>query len=201
MLFDIEAYSKPLWNYDGRKYRGRSWDEYAAQVRDRGRLLMSSFQDGFGDNVVVFLTFGFSLPDAETSGDLKKLPQVKYGLLRPFLEGMLDAARPGSTIVDGYEISYGYRDPKQFADAQRSVHQRLAEWADDAEKYRKTVSLGFGLWMDFDWRKNGWDVTDFSKNYFTPEQFEKSVGYALQVPMSLCGSTPRSRDGGLRMEK
>src|SRR3954471_14047136 len=61
VLFDIEAYGKPLWDYHKQKYAAtRSWDEYAKQARDRGRLLMSSFQDGFGDNLVVFLTFGFS---------------------------------------------------------------------------------------------------------------------------------------------
>jgi hypothetical protein len=33
--------------------------------------------------------------------------------------------------------------------------------------------------MDQDWRKNGWDVDDVSKNYFTPETFETSVRIAL----------------------
>jgi hypothetical protein len=33
--------------------------------------------------------------------------------------------------------------------------------------------------MDQDWRKNGWDVDDVSKNYFTPETFETSVRTAL----------------------
>ena len=33
--------------------------------------------------------------------------------------------------------------------------------------------------MDHDWRKNGWNVEDVSKNYFTPEAFEASVRGAL----------------------
>ncbi len=33
--------------------------------------------------------------------------------------------------------------------------------------------------MDHDWRKNGWNVEDVSKNYFTPEAFEASVRAAL----------------------
>ena len=41
------------------------------------------------------------------------------------------------------------------------------------------VSMGFGLWMDNDWRNKTWDVKDFSKNYFTPEQFGKSLTKAL----------------------
>jgi hypothetical protein len=182
ILFDIEAYNKPLWDYRKQKYASsRSWDEYAKQARERGRLLMGSFQDGFGENLVVFLTFGFSLPNAETKGDPKKLAEVKYGLLHPFLEGMLDVARPGSTIVDGYELSYSYRDPKEFADAREQFDSKLPALVSDPAKYRKSMSLGFGLWLDYDWRKNGWDVTDPLKNYFTPQQFGKSVSCALKT--------------------
>ena len=42
------------------------------------------------------------------------------------------------------------------------------------------VSLGFGLWMDYDWRKKGWDEKNVSKNYFTPEQFGGSVRHAMK---------------------
>jgi hypothetical protein len=35
--------------------------------------------------------------------------------------------------------------------------------------------------MDRDWRKNGWDTNDFSKNYFPPEAFETSVRKALEA--------------------
>ena len=181
ILFDIEQYNKPLWTYRKQKYSAtRSWEEYAKQARDRGRLLMGSFQDGFGDNVVVFLTFGFSLPFAETGGDPSKLADVKYGLLHPFIEGMLDVARPGAKIVDGYELSYQYRDPKEFADARQQFDEKLPALVSDPAKYRKSMSLSFGLWMDYDWRKKGWDTTDVAKNYFTPELFENSVRCALK---------------------
>ena len=33
--------------------------------------------------------------------------------------------------------------------------------------------------MDYDWRENGWNVSDSSRNYFTPEQFESSVKAAV----------------------
>ena len=48
-----------------------------------------------------------------------------------------------------------------------------------ADLYRRRVSAGFGLWLDYDWRKTGWDVDDPSKNYFSPESFEASVRVAL----------------------
>jgi hypothetical protein len=42
------------------------------------------------------------------------------------------------------------------------------------------MSFGFGVWLDYDWRKKGWDEKDPSKNYFTPEGFARSVGKALE---------------------
>src|SRR5262249_43412857 len=51
VLFDIEAYDKPLWDYRKQKYTAmKSYEDYARQAHDRGRLLMSCFQDGFGDD-------------------------------------------------------------------------------------------------------------------------------------------------------
>ena len=151
------------------------------QASDRGRLLMSSFEDGFGDNVVVFMTFAYSLPYEETHGDASKLRDVKYGLLKPFLDGMVQTTRPGAKIVEGFESSYGYRAAKQFSDAGQLVHEKLPTFAANAAKYRRAISLGFGLWLDQDWRKNGWDVTDFSKNYFTPAQFDAAARSALET--------------------
>jgi len=50
----------------------------------------------------------------------------------------------------------------------------------DPAKYGRVVSAGFGLWMDFDWRKRDWDEDDPSRNYFTPEAFGASLRRALE---------------------
>ena len=52
---------------------------------------------------------------------------------------------------------------------------------DKPEAYRKAVSVGFGLWLDYDWPKHGWDEADPSKNYFTPTAFEASARKALEL--------------------
>jgi hypothetical protein len=49
----------------------------------------------------------------------------------------------------------------------------------DAKKYRQSVSLGFGLWLDLNWRKRGWKPDQPSANYFPPEGFAASVRNAL----------------------
>jgi hypothetical protein len=40
--------------------------------------------------------------------------------------------------------------------------------------------VGFGLWLDYDWRKNGWDPIVAERNYFTPAQFEVSLRAAVE---------------------
>jgi hypothetical protein len=35
--------------------------------------------------------------------------------------------------------------------------------------------------MDEDWRRQGWDEQDVTKNYYTPAEFEASVRRALEV--------------------
>ena len=179
VLFDIEQYNSHPFEYAKQKHaKEKSFDDYAKQVRQRGREVMKAFQDGYPD-LTIFLTFGYSLPHAQAGTDRAKLATAGYGLLAPFLDGMFDEARGKTKIVDGYEISYGYRTQDEFRAA--ALAQAQAPLAADPEQFHKHGSMGFGLWMDNDWRKKGWDVNDFSKNYFTPEQFQKSVESAISA--------------------
>ncbi|MEY2409084.1 MAG: hypothetical protein QOF48_1754 [Verrucomicrobiota bacterium] len=180
LLFDIEQYDAPLFDYrQQRDAKTKSWEVYATQVRRRGREVMEAFQEGY-PGLTVFLTFGYSLPWQESQGGKVSLAACHYGMLAPFLDGMIDAARGRSRLVDGHESSYGYREPRQFVEARRMMETGLLPLVREPEKYRRVVSLGFGVWMDRDWRKNGWDPDNVSKNYFTPDAFETSVRAALE---------------------
>lgn len=139
---------------------------------------MQSFQDGY-PGLTVFLTFAYSLPWMESYAGKGALAECHYGLLAPFVDGLVEAAQGRTRLVDGHEISYGYKQAAQFTAAYRTMQSGLLPIVRDPERYRRSVSLGFGLWIDQDWRKNGWDVDDVSKNYFTPETFETSVRTAL----------------------
>lgn len=180
ILFDIEQYDAPLFDYrKQRDAKSKSWEVYAAQVRQRGREVIEAFQEGC-PGLTVFLTFGYSLPWEESQHGKLALAECHYGLLAPFVDGMVDAARGRTRLVDGHELSYGYRDEARFAAARRTMETGLLPIVREPEKYRRIVSLGFGVWMDHDWRKNGWDVNDVSKNYFTPDAFQASVRAALK---------------------
>ena len=180
ILLDTEAYRAKL--FDFRKQRDvsrRSWDDYAAQVRNRGREVMSAFQDGFPD-LTVLLTFGHSLAWKQSDGGKKLLADCRDGLLVPFLDGMIDSANGKTQLVDGHEASYGYRDPALFAQARDAIKLKASGLAADPAKYGKTVKAGFGLWLDYDRPRYGWNTTKLESNYFSPERFLASLSAAVE---------------------
>ena len=179
ILFDTEQYNAQLFNYAKQKHKdGKSFDDYAKQTRQRGRELMRAFQDGYPD-LTVMLTFAYSLPYTAAGGDRARLAEVDYGLLVPLLDGMFDVAAGKAKIVDGFEMSYAYKGDAKFDRAAETMREKAVSLVADADKYRRHLSVGFGLWMDYDWRTKAWDEKDFSKNHFSPEQFEHSVRKAL----------------------
>ena len=53
------------------------------------------------------------------------------------------------------------------------ITKKALGWTALPERYKKRVQAGFGIWMDNDWRKKGWNVEDFTKNRFGPAEFER----------------------------
>ena len=94
-------------------------------------------------------------------------------------DDMVGAAKGDARIVDGFELSYGYKERAQFDEGYRLMKEGVLPIVADPAKYGRVVSAGFGLWMDYDWRAKGWDEGDPSKNYFTPEAFGASLRGAL----------------------
>ncbi len=159
ILFDTEQYEGPLFNYrKQRDVKTKSWELYAAQARQRGREVMRAFHEGY-PGLTLFLTFGYSLPWEQSEGGSKSLADCGYGLMAPFLDGMIEAAQGRERIVDGFEISYGYKTAAQFASGRKRMKQDLLPIVQDADKYQRVCEPGFGLWLDFDSSKKGWDAT------------------------------------------
>lgn len=201
VLLDTEEYQGRLFTYGRQRDASRrSWAEYAEQARRRGRELMEAFQEGFPD-LVVFLTFGPSLPYRVSRGGHVPLERCDYGLLLPFCEGLAEGARAGTRIVDGHELSYGFREPERFEDACGLMKKGVLSFVRDPERHRRHFQAGFGIWMDHDWRKHGWDPVNVRKNYFAPEALERAARAALELAdeyVWIYSETPRwwSEAGG-----
>jgi hypothetical protein len=200
ILFDIEQYNDPLFDYrKQRDAKNKGWEVYAAQVRLRGKEVMQVFQEGY-PGLTVFLTFGYSLPWLESHAGKGSLADVHYGLLAPFIDGMIEAAKGGARIVDGHETAYGFKTASQYVTARKATIRDLLPIVRNPQKYPQVVSISFGIWLDKDWRKNAWDTEDLSKNYFSPGEFETSVREALKETdeyVWIYSETPRwwSEDG------
>jgi len=180
ILFDVEQYRAPLFDY--RRQRdavAKPWSVYALQVRRRGREVMEAFQGGFPD-LTVFLTFGYGVPWLEMRQGATSLAACEYGLLAPFLDGMVDAAKGRTRLVDGYEPAYFHnKDTARFAAAYRMLTADLLPIVADPQRYRRLLSVGFGLFMDYGPEGRRWNGADGSANYYTPGEFETSVRAAL----------------------
>jgi len=180
VLLDIEQYNTQLWDYGQQPQKEtRPWGEYAAQVRVRGAQVMEAFQSAYPD-LVIFTSFGYCLPWYQTGGE-RPLAEANYGLLAPFYDGMLEAWNGRSRLVDGHEASYPYRRYTQFREAYAVMSDKALAVCARPDVYREAFSFGFGIWMDMDWRNRGWDTTDLSRNYFSPEAFGRSLRYALRL--------------------
>ncbi|PWU17666.1 MAG: hypothetical protein C5B50_10880 [Verrucomicrobia bacterium] len=181
ILFDTEQYEGPLFEYHKqRDAKSKSWELYAAQARLRGAEVIRAFQQGY-PGLTLFLTFGYSLPWSESSAGKKALAECHYGLLGPFLDGMVEATQGRTRIVDGHELSYAYKTAAQFSAARKAATVDLLPIVRDSEKYRRVFSIGFGLWMDYDSHKLAWETENVAKNFFPPEVFQASVHEAMKT--------------------
>ncbi len=180
ILLDTEAYQGKLFAFDSQRDAARrSWADYAAQARIRGRDVMMAFQEGFPD-LTVFVTFGHSLVWKQSDGGKKPLPACHDGLLVPFLDGMIDGAKGKTRLVDGHELSYGYRDPALFVQGREAIKVKAAGLAADPLRYHAVVSAGFGLWLDYDRPAHGWNTAKIENNFFSPARFESSLRAAVE---------------------
>jgi hypothetical protein len=179
ILLDVEAYAAPVFDFKKLSLKSqKSWEQYQVQARLRGSEFMSAIQSEFPE-ITLFLTFGYSMPWAQTENGKKPLQDCENALLPAFLDGMVATANGRAQIVDGCELSYSFKEPGMFDRDYKAIRDGLLPMVADPEKYHRVVSIGFGLWMDFDSHKVPWDTSDFSKNYYSPAAFKISVSKAL----------------------
>ena len=171
ILLDTEQYEGQLFDYaKQRDAARRSWLDYAFQARRRGKEVMAAIQESFPD-LTVMLTFGPSLLCGHPPDVFVPREVHRYGLLVPFVDGLIDATKGKTRIVDGFEQSYGYREAASFKKARELITNKAAPQMANPPAYRRVISAGFGVWLDYDWRKRGWKPEMPETNYFSPSGF------------------------------
>lgn len=181
ILFDVEPYNAPVFDFHKQRMAGsKTWEQYQAQARVRGREVMQAFQAGY-PGLTVFLTFGYSIAWAQMGGGKKALVDCQYGLLPSFVDGLIEATTDGTRIIDGCELAYGYRDTRLFRKEYDTMKTGLLSIVADPQRYHAVVWLGFGLWLDRGSHKQPWDTVNLTNNFYSPDQFQASVQEALKV--------------------
>lgn len=176
-MFDTEQYVSLVFDYRVQsKQNKKTFEEFRAKARQRGREWIRAINRAYPD-IVILMTFGYR---TAVPKDGSPRSASEYGLLADFLDGALEACSPQTRLVDAWEFSYGYKTQKQYADAYRTIREESLAWTEVPDKYRQFMQAGFGVWMDNQWRNTGWNATDFSKNYFSPAEFQDSVRFALE---------------------
>ena len=132
VCFDQEAYGDDPWIFTG-NYPGKTFEEVAAQVRIRGGQFMRALQSATPTmkmlNFFQLTYFGDTdqcqhiwrnekqwniLTEADPVVRMQKLSERPYALYCSFFIGMLEAAGPGVTFIDGNELAYYYDSPYDF---------------------------------------------------------------------------------------
>lgn len=180
VILDTEPYQNEIFRYASQRDTAtRSFEEYAAQAGRRGAEVMRAFEQGY-PGLTVFLTYGPVGPYLQSLAGVSR-ETGRYGLLTPFVDGMVSAASDSATIVDGNEGSYPERDPRKLDPYIEAMTAGVVSWVSDSTRYRRVVSRSFGFWMDHDWRHRPWDTGDPTKSYRTPDQLRAVVRRALEL--------------------
>jgi hypothetical protein len=126
-------------------------------------------------NITVLLTSAHSVVVGE--GLFRQaLKKAKYGLLPAFIDGMLEMSEK-ATVIDIFELSYGYKTHRQFSQARRKIKVEATKLSLAPQLYRMKMKAGFGLWLAYGGK---WNCEQVMKNYFTPLDFEHALHYALR---------------------
>lgn len=182
IMFDTEQYQKKLFYYAEWPYRGkRTFDEYSDQARKRGKELAQAMA-AIKPDIIYMFTFGTSVFEVKNTwlGGQPPPTYSEYGLLPPFIDGMMDGANAKTSFVDGLEVAYTAKNKARFEELKKSV-QASGKHTDNRRRYESKMSTAFGLWMDCGSSTNGWDPVNTKKNFFQPDEFQNVLESALRT--------------------
>jgi hypothetical protein len=140
-----------------------------AMARQRGREMMAAVVAHMPEHILLTL-YGYTLPLREHRGEIKPR-DVRYTLLPPFYDGMLETMPSKGLFVDGYESAYAFKQRQKFLDGYRQVREGAVAVSAVPELYRQKVRAGFGVWLDYSQKPD----------YFTPEEFQRALRYAPEI--------------------
>jgi hypothetical protein len=156
IAFDSEPYTNSPWKYYQQPRQSqKTFIEYQQQVRRRGAQFMQTVQSAHpGTQVLAFGLLSWLKDLWATPMGVTKLQQQlarhDYGLWPAFVNGMLDAAPPGTTIVEGHEWAYYFYKTDWFDATRQAIFKsaRIFVEPKNQRKYSQQVKLGQSVYLD-----------------------------------------------------
>ena len=179
IMFDTEQYNKKGRLFYYQEVPGKekhTFKEYVAQVKKRGFEFGTALSAEKPDISILFTYTGSYQIVAEKA----PLEWTILGMLPAFIDGMMAGANSKAKFVDGLETAYGAKDAGELNRLRSSVYE-ADKLSSDKAAFDARMTVGFGLWLDKDWQKNGWDPANLTRNYFQPVEFETAVRTALDL--------------------
>lgn len=152
LIADLEAYTENIISFSSGK-TDKSFDEYAAKVRQRGGEIMEAMAKEYPDMVLftLFLQSGGAM--AAMGGDPRLILESgnsHYNLMPAFINGLLDKIPPTMTVVEGMEHSYPHATELAYLRRANAAHNSAIAYVakDNRFKYRAQVQAGLAIYMD-----------------------------------------------------
>jgi hypothetical protein len=175
LMFDTEQYKFKPYHYAEQPQHGsKSLSEYKAMARTRGRELGAAMAAVKPDIKIMF-TFANTVVNEPQVGDAFR---ASFDLLPAFLDGMIEGTGNRATLYDALEAAYPFKTRAEFEKYRGRVKESRAE-SRNPTQYAARMKTAFGIWLDYDWRRIGWNPTDTAKNHFQPAELKSALENAL----------------------
>jgi len=189
VCFDPEPFwGRGPWRYEEQpRADEKSFAQFQEMVRKRGAQFMDRIEEEFPNPVIHTFFLSSHLHKAAVEPDPVKRREILkgefYGLWPAFVNGMLEAADPGTIITDGNEPSYYYSEPLQFFKSYHDIHQTAQALIplELRSKYRAQVQCAQAIYVEY---LCGMRAMHTTGSYLTPKErakwVEHNVYYGLK---------------------
>lgn len=173
IFLDTESYGAIIaFQYANQPQAGsHTLNQYKAQVFTRGQEVMNAIEAEMTDPII--------MTTVAYTNCISNPPD--YELLPSFLDGMLDAADPGTLIYDGFEEAYHFNTRGNYEYGYGRFTGPGRALAADTHQYDEHMRLSFGNWLNYGYPGNPWSVASPDTNYFTPVGERETLTWGLTL--------------------
>ena len=199
LLIDPESYGLTMWSFPDLRdpgapsgglpdvYGHRTWDQVRGTVRQRGRELGRAISDAYVDSTIILfhaMSFAALQVHHDPLNRWPSLAEAPFGLMGPFLDGLLEGTSDETTVVDANSWTHQPTLDSDFELGRRLVAVEGLQLSQVPALYAEKVKVGFTIRTSYDPGENLpgelFDPDDPDANYYSPAHLESSMIKAIE---------------------